>query len=129
MTERRKYVKKANQRVVAVRLDLDTKGLVYRKWGARQVAKRGDWLVDNNGEIYSVDGKVFARTYKQLRTGIFLKTTPVWAEIAARTGTIRTKEGTSRYQEGDYIVYNDKDGRDGYCIAAATFKSTYRADR
>ena len=129
MTERRKYRKKADQLVVAVKLDLETTGLVYRKWGGRQVAKRGDWLVDNNGDVYSVDSKVFARTYKQQRPGVYLKTTPVWAQVATETGSVKTKEGKSRYKQGDYIVYNDKDGGDGYCMTAASFKSMYRPDR
>jgi hypothetical protein len=128
MTERRRYRKKSSQRVIAVRLDLDTRGLVYRKWGARQVAKRGDWLVDNNGDVYSVDCGVFERTYKLVRTGVYLKITPVWAEIATTAGRVRTKEGQSRYARGDYIVYNEKDGHDGYCMSAALFKSMYRAD-
>jgi hypothetical protein len=128
MTERRPYRRRSNQRVIAVKLDLDTEGLVYRKWGSRQVAKRGDWLVDRDGDVYSVDGTVFKRTYKQIRPGVYLKKTRVWAEVATRAGTIRTKEGVSRYGKGDYIVYNDKQGEDGYCVTARLFKSLYRAD-
>jgi hypothetical protein len=129
MTQRRRYRKKADQFVIAVRLDLDTDGLVYRKWGGRQHAKRGDWLVDNRGEVYSVDARSFARTYKRLRPGTYVKTTPVWAELAARNGSVRTREGLSRYRKGDYIVYNDRDARDGYCMSARTFKAMYRLDR
>ncbi len=129
MTQRRKYRKKANQFVTAVRLDLDTDGLVYRKWGGQQRAKRGDWLIDNQGEVYTVEARSFARTYKRLRPGVFVKTTPVWAEVAMESGSVRTKEGRSRYRKGDYIVYNDRFGRDGYCIGAARFKATYQFDR
>lgn len=129
MTQRRKYRKKANQFVTAVRLDLDTDGLVYRKWGGRQRAKRGDWLIDNQGEVYTVEARSFARTYKRLRPGVFVKTTPVWAEVAMESGSVRTKEGRSRYRKGDYIVFNDRFARDGYCIGAARFKATYQLDR
>jgi hypothetical protein len=129
MTERRKYRKKTDQRVVAVRLALDTDGLVYRKWGGRQVARRGDWLVDNDGDVYTVESDSFARTYKQLSVGVYLKTTPVWAQIATQPGSVKTKEGLSHYRKGDYIVYNEKDGSDGYCMTAAAFKSTYRPSR
>ena len=115
--------------MTAVRLALDTDGLVYRKWGGRQHAKRGDWLVDNQGEVYSVDAKSFARTYKRLRPGTYLKITPIWAEVATASGTIQTKEGRSHYRKGDYIVYNDRFGRDGYCIRAAKFRARYRPDR
>jgi hypothetical protein len=129
MTERRKYRKKTDQRVVAVRLALDTDGLVYRKWGGRQVAKRGDWLVDNDGDVYTVASDAFARTYKQLSVGVYLKTSPVWAQIATQPGRVKTKEGLSHYRKGDYIVYNEEDGSDGYCMTAAAFKAMYRPSR
>jgi hypothetical protein len=48
MDRRLKYRRKSGQFVVAVRLDLDTNGLSYHKWGGRQRAKRGDWLVGKN---------------------------------------------------------------------------------
>jgi hypothetical protein len=79
---RLRYRKKANQFVTAVRLNLDTDGLVYRKWGGRQRGKRGDWLVDNHGEVYTVDARSFARKYRRLSPGVYVKATPVWAEVA-----------------------------------------------
>ncbi|HKZ73333.1 MAG TPA: hypothetical protein VJ011_04670 [Steroidobacteraceae bacterium] len=115
--------------MTAVRLDLDTAGLVYRKWGAKQRAKRGDWLVDNDGDVYTVDRAVFARTYRRLRPGTYLKTTPVWAERATGSGRIRTKEGWSSYRKGDYLVYNQRGGGDAYCVTRAKFESMYRQDR
>jgi hypothetical protein len=129
MGRRVEYRKKSSQFVVAVPLDLDTNGLIYHKWGGAQRAKRGDWLVDNDGDVHTVDRKVFRRTYRRLRPGIYLKTTPVWAEIAAQAGSIRTKEGHSHYRKGDYIVHNERNGGDGYCVSAAKFKSMYRRVR
>lgn len=129
MAMRRRFRKRADQFVIAVQFDLDADGFVYRKWGGRQRAKRGDWLVDNNGDIYTIDRKVFAKTYERLRPGTYLKITPVWAEVATRSGTIKTKEGRSSYKRGDYIVYNNKNGRDGYCITASKFKAMYRPGR
>jgi hypothetical protein len=126
MAKRRKYIKKTTQSVVAIKLDLDIDGLEYRKWGGSQRAKRGDWLVDNDGDVYTVDGRVFARTYQRLRPGIYLKTTPVWAEVATQSGSVKTKEGASHYKRGDYIVYNDRNGGDGYCMRASKFKAMYR---
>lgn len=64
MSTRRRYRKKAYHPVVAVRLDLDTEGFSFRKWGAVQHCKRGDWIVSNDGDTYTVDGEVFARTYR-----------------------------------------------------------------
>jgi hypothetical protein len=134
MGTRRKYQKKAKQKVIAIKLDLKFDGFEYQKWGAKQRAKRGDWLVDNSGDVYTVDAKSFARTYRQQRTaagalrpGTYEKFAPVWAEKATGAGTIKTKEGASSYKRGDYIVYNSRNGRDGYCISAANFKSMYRA--
>ncbi|MFL6578104.1 MAG: hypothetical protein ACJ8MR_15880 [Povalibacter sp.] len=123
---RRRYLKKPSQYVTAVKLDLKTEGLIYRKWGGEQRAKRGDWLVDNDGDVYTVDARSFARTYKRLKPGVYLKTAPVWAEVAAADGTVETKEGKSRYRRGDYIVYNQKNGGDGYCVKASKFKAMYR---
>ena len=67
-------LRRPDRPVVAVRLALDTEGLVYRKWGGEQRAKPGDWIVDNEGDMYSVDADVFARTYKQTGTGTYVKT-------------------------------------------------------
>ncbi len=125
---RLKYRKKSSQFVVAVPLDLETDGITYRKWGGAQRAKRGDWLVDNDGDVYTIDRLVFRRTYRRLRRGIYLKTTPVWAEIAGAPGRIKTKEGYSKYRKGDYIVHNNRSGSDGYCMSAAKFKAMYRRD-
>ena len=129
MGNRRRYRKKADQFVVAVQLDLDTDGFIYRKWGAEQRCQQGDWVVDNNGDHYTVDGEVFARTYRKISPGIYIKTTPIWAEVASEPGQVDTKEGTSRYQAGDYLVSNNEDGTDAYCISAAKFESMYELDQ
>ena len=129
MPDRRRYRRKADQYVVAVQLDLDTEGFTYRKWGGEQRCKRGDWLVDNDGDIYTVDGEVFARSYRQARPGAYVKTTRVWAEIATDDGSVATKEGRSHYRRGDYLVSNNEDGTDAYCVSAAKFESMYELDR
>ena len=113
--------------MVAVRLALDTDGLVYRKWGGEQRAKAGDWLVDNDGDVYTVDAHVFERTYRQTGIGTYVKTTPIWAEQASRAGSIKTKEGVTNYQAGDYLVSNNSDGSDEYAISATKFESLYTA--
>ena len=128
MGNRRRYRKKADQFVVAVKLDLDTDGFSYRKWGAEQRCQQGDWVVDNDGDHYTVDGAVFARTYRKISPGIYLKTTPIWAEMASESGQVDTKEGVSHYQAGDYLVSNNEDGTDAYCISAAKFESMYELD-
>ena len=125
MTARRQYVKRPSQFVVAVQLDLDTPGFTYKKWGNAQACKRGDWLVNNNGDVYTVDGETFARTYESSGPGIYIKRTPVWAEVAPEAGAVRTKEGATQYEAGDYLVYNQADGGDGYAVAKDKFEQMY----
>jgi hypothetical protein len=125
MTTRRQYVKRASQFVVAVQLELETTGFTYQKWGATQTCKRGDWLVNNEGDFYTVDRESFARTYEATGPGTFIKRTPVWAEVAAAAGEVRTKEGSTHYDAGDYLVYNEKDGGDPYAVSKQAFERMY----
>lgn len=129
MGDRLMYVKRANQAVVAVQLALDTDGFSYRKWGGLQTCKPGDWILDNGGDIYTVDKETFARTYFKVEAGKYVKVTPVWAEQAVTDGRVKTKEGTTEYKCGDYLVFNDEEGEDGYAVAAEKFLDMYeRAD-
>lgn len=128
MSERRRYKKKESSFVTAVRFDVETEGFAYQKWGAKQRAKRGDWLVDNDGDVYTVDADSFARTYRKLSPGVYVKTTPIWAEVADAPGAIATKEGKSHYEKGDYIVFNEESGGDGYAVAADKFEEMYEED-
>jgi hypothetical protein len=118
-------VRRPDRAVAAVRLALDTDGLVYRKWGGEQRAKQGDWVVDNDGDVYTVDADVFARTYRQTGPGAYVKTTPVWATRAEHAGAVKTKEGSTRYEAGDYLVSNNQDGSDEYAITAKKFEELY----
>lgn len=128
MTARRRYKKKTDRSVVAVQIDLDTDGFSYRKWGAIQTCKRGDWLVNNDGDIYTISGDVFAKTYVRVGPGEFIKTTSVWAEISAGPGSVTTREGRSHYEAGDYLVFNNEDGTDAYCVTKDKFDDTYESD-
>lgn len=125
---RQRYRKRADQFVLAIRLSLETEGFGYRKWGDAQRCKAGDWLVDNDGDVYTVDADAFARTYRRVEPGRYVKTTPVWAERAANAGSIATKEGLTHYAAGDYIVFNDEDGTDGYAVSPPKFEAMYEAD-
>lgn len=128
MGTRKKYKKKADSFVVAVQLNLDTDGFTYQKWGAEQRCKKGDWLVDNDGSIYTIDEEVFAKTYHKNSSGIYVKKTAVWAEVATEAGVVKTKEGASHYEAGDYLVSNNEDGSDAYCMSAEKFHSMYELD-
>lgn len=126
---RRKYRKRPTEAVVAIALDLETSGFTYQKWGSTQTCKAGDWIVDNDGDVYTVDRDSFARTYRHLGGGRYLKTAPVWAEVASAAGQVRTKEGATRYDAGDYLVSNEEDGGDAYAIAKDKFESMYEPAR
>lgn len=125
MASRAQYQRREETQVVAVRLDLDTDGLRYRKWDGEQLGKRGDWLVDNAGDVYTVDADSFARTYTRVSLGVYHKTAPVWAEQAETDGEIRTAEGLTHYRTGDWLVFNAADGTDGYAMNDETFHRLY----
>lgn len=125
---RRRYRRRPGSPVTAVRLDLDTEGLRYRKWGHDQFAKRGDWLVDNGGDVYTVDGETFTRTYRAVGPGAYVKSAPVWAERATGAGSVRTQEGATAYAAGDWLVSNREDGSDAYAISATRFDELYEPD-
>ena len=125
MGVRRKYKKKPTSFITAVQLDLDTEGFTYKKWGGKQVCKKGDWLVNNNGDTYTVAEESFAKTYKFVSPGVYFKSAPVWAEVAEKAGYIKTKEGETAYEAGDYLVYNNEEGTDGYAMSPASFKARY----
>ena len=125
MSSRLEYVKRASQSVIAVQVDLETAGFSYEKWGATQTCKPGDWLVNNGGDVYTIDRETFARTYRQTGPGTFVKVTPVWAEVATEPGAVRTKEGSTRYARGDYLVYNQRDGVDAYAVSRLAFERMY----
>lgn len=122
---RLRYVRRSDRPVMAVRLARDGEGLVYRKWRDEQRAKPGDWIVDSDGDIYTVDAEVFARTYRRVAPDIYVKITPIWAERAQTGGSVNTKEGRSHYDPGDYLVSNEPDGSDAYAMTAQKFESLY----
>lgn len=125
---RRRYRSRTDRFVVAVQLKLDTEGLTYRKWDNEQRAKPNDWLVDNGGDVYTVDATSFAHTYTELRRGHYLKTASIWAEQAESGGRVATREGHTAYAKGDWLVSNNEDGSDAYAIAAERFGQLYEPD-
>ncbi len=128
MNKLQRYRKRPNQAITAIRLTLDTAGLRYTKWGAEQHCKPGDWLVDNSGDVYSIDANSFKKTYRQVEPGRYIKIAPVWAEQADSNGIFNTREGLSEYQKGDYIVFNNADRTDGYPVPEADFLAMYEVD-
>ena len=110
-----------------MQLDLVTQGFTYKNWGSTQHAKSGDWLVKNGDDTYTIDQKVFEKTYTDLRETSYKKTAYIWAEKATEAGSVKTKEGEAHYKAGDYIVSNNEDGSDRYCVTATKFHEMYEA--
>jgi hypothetical protein len=122
----RKYKKRVPESVTAVQLNLRIEAFRYKKWGHVQRCKSGDWLVDNDGDIYTVERKTFGRTYRRVKRGQYVKSAPVWATVATTAGRVSTKEGTTRYKPGDYLVYNNSNRRDGYAMGRRKFERMYK---
>ncbi|MDM0053530.1 hypothetical protein [Variovorax sp. J22R115] len=128
MGERKRYRRLPGQPVVAVQLKLESDDFEYRKWGEEQHCKANDWVVDNSGEVYTVDAESFARTYTAEGRGTYVKTGKVWAERASLAGRVATKEGDTNYEAGDWLVSNDEDGSDAYAVSAKKFEGMYELD-
>lgn len=123
------YKRRPGATVYAIRLDLEIDGFDYVKWGARQYCKRGDWILLNGADTYTVDSEVFARTYRHLAGVEYQKVGTVWAEQAVSAGRIETKEGSTGYDAGDYVVYNQPDRTDGYAVSRSRFEEMYESAR
>lgn len=128
MAELKRYRRKSGTTVIAVRLDLDTEGFTYRKWDGLQRCKAGDWIVHNAGDTYTVDAESFANTYRQVSPGLYAKTAAVFAEQAEAAGIIATKEGSTAYQAGDMLVFNDASRIDGYAVSLGKFNELYEPE-
>lgn len=124
----KRYKRRADIVVTAIQLNLETAGLSYYKWGSRQIGKPGDWLVENAGNVYTVDKNTFLQTYKMIEKGRYIKVTPVWASVATSAGAISTKEGKSHYQAGDILVFNQPNGEDGYSMRREKFEMLYEPE-
>lgn len=125
---RHRFRRKPDLAVSAVRLALDFEGFTYKKWGDTQRAAAGDWLVDNNGDVYTVNADTFSRTYREVSPGRWVKTAPVWAERMNHPGSVVTQEGRTHYEAGDWLVSNGEDGTDAYAISADKFERLYEPD-
>ncbi|MDQ6978625.1 MAG: DUF4231 domain-containing protein [Mariprofundaceae bacterium] len=125
MSTRIVYRKRPKYHVTAVQLDLSFKRFEYQKWNKPQVCKRGSWLVNNNGEVYTVEKDYFREHYQQVSPGVYKKIGAVWAEVATKSGVIKTKEGETPYSTGDYLVFDRAEGGDGYAIKKNVFEHMY----
>lgn len=117
------YRKKATHTVFAIQASI--KGnIYYEKWDHNQKATEGDYLVDNEGDVYTVEKVTFESTYTEVGDHRYAKTALVKAEQATESGKIRTLEGLSSHNAGDYIVHNPRQG-DVYVVPQNEFESVY----
>ena len=119
------YRKREGTEVTAIRLNLEVDAFTYHKWGGLQTCKGGDWIVEHKGNVHTVDADAFARTYKQVGPTTYAKQGVVWAAPASCDGVIATLEGGTHYKQGDVLVWNDKEGKDGYAIRKDIFDTLY----
>ena len=47
---------------------------------------------------------------------------------AAAAGRVSTKEGSTGYEAGDWLVSNEEDGSDSYAVSAKKFEESYELD-
>ena len=124
MSHRKRYERLPNH-VTAVQINLDVVDFRYRKWGSAQSCKQGDWLVNNEGDVYTIEGDYFKKYYRQVGPGEYAKVGDVWAEIASDSGFIKTIEGKSAYTAGDYLVFDAAEGGDAYAVKKTKFEQMY----
>lgn len=124
----KRYRRRKMTTVTAVQIALDTEGFSYKKWDDVQVARAGDWLVNNNGNVYTIDSEVFERTYTKVREGTYEKTGLIWAGQAQKAGKVRSTSGFTNYRAGDFVVFNDQDRDDGWAMSEEEFESLYELD-
>lgn len=125
MSLRKRYKKRSKFNVTAVKMDLDFDGFVFQKWGAEQKCQPGDWLVNNNGDVYTIDKDYFKDYYQIVSQGVYEKVGEIWAEQAKQDGTIKTKEGHTNYLAGDYLVFDREQDGEGYAIKKPVFERMY----
>lgn len=128
MSALKRYRRREKTTVTAVQIDLETEGFNYRKWGGVQIARAGDWLVNNNGNVYTIDREAFEQTYTATGPGVYEKIGPVWAREAQADGQVKSTSGFSGYSAGDMIVFRDTDELDGWAMNAEEFNRLYEPD-
>ena len=108
MGERQRYRRRPGQPVVAVQLRLDTEGFRYQKWGDEQRCKANDWLVDNDGEVYTVDADSFARSYTVQGQGTYVKTGKVyWSKDQENLFGLQEGEFSGTFREFLSFIHPD----------------------
>ena len=123
---KKQYRKIERAVITAVQMDLDCAGFTYKKWNNVQKCQQGDWVVNNNGDCYTIRADVFAKTYEFVSKGQYRKTAIVWAEQTNTERSIETNNGAVQCQAGDYIVSNVGFQDDSYVVSKEKFEAMYK---
>jgi len=118
-SEKKTDAVREGQEVTAIHLNLNLDAFIHQKWGRIQGAKHGNWRVERDGQVHIVAEKSFEQTYKKIGPATYTKNGSTWAAPAAEAGIIVTQEGETHFRHGDYIVWNDAAGSDGYAVTEA----------
>ncbi len=87
-----------------------------------------DRRVASEGDVYPVSAERFADTYEEVRSNVYQKTSPVWAQVADRAGKVKTKEGgQASCSKGDRCVYSDAERTDVSVMKASDLASLCEA--
>lgn len=111
---------------IQIRLDLEAGGIAYRKWDSEQWGKRGDWLINDDGDTYTVSAENFANDYELSESGLYRNTAKVWAEEATGSGFVEIRGGTAPFVEGNMLVFSDPDRKEGQVFFYNKFNRLYR---
>ena len=58
-------------------------------------------------------------------TSLYRKIAAVWARVAQAKGTIRSEEGETEYEPGDYVAFHAPDAELGWAVTPVKFLERY----
>ncbi|MEB3335092.1 MAG: patatin-like phospholipase family protein [Cyanobacteriota bacterium] len=103
------YRERKETEVKAIRLNLELESFTYHQGDGARTGKRGDWLVECEGRVSTVDHATFNRYYKQVAPASYRKQLIVWAAPVS--------DGV--------LVCMDSEGKDGDVLSPDQFQALY----
>ena len=91
--------------------------------GNNLVGEKGDYLIESDGNRWTVQPEIFEKTYSENSDGTFTKTAQVIAVKVNAALTINTLEGESVVHEGDYLLCGES--ADVWSIDSTNFVKKY----
>ena len=72
-----------------------------------------------------VSASSFSHSYEPDGPGLYRKVAPVWAFVADTDGVVPSEEGSTRYEAGDYVVFQSPEHELGWAMGPDEFTRTY----